>query len=402
MKTVITSLEPRVAPRATSYRMCARCIMDTSDREISFDSNGICNHCRTYELIAVAQWTPAERERRLHRLLDRLRASGRGKQYDCVIGVSGGVDSTYVAYKLAEFGIRPLAVHLDNGWDSELAVHNIEKVLRVLNIDLYTHVLDWEEFKDLQLSFLRASVSDAEIPTDHAIMATLYNVTKDRGLRYIINGTNIATEGVLPVSWTYGVGDWRYISGVQRKFGSGELRTYPHFTRNDWLYYEFVLGIQSIPLLDCLPYVKSEAMDVLQNKLGWQYYGGKHYESIYTRFFQGYILPRKFGIDKRRAHLSTLICSDQITREAALEQLKDDPYPEAMMRDDRDYVIKKLGLTEAEFAGMMAAPTRTFRDYPTYRDRAATDAVRNVFLSIAKLGWRASRRVRGLSATREI
>jgi hypothetical protein len=232
-------------------------------------------------------------------------------------------------------------------------------------------------------------------------MATLYNVTKDRGLRYIVNGTNIATEGVLPVSWTYGVGDWRYISGVHRKFGTVELRTYPHFTRNDWLYYEFVLGIQSFPLLDCLPYVKSEAMDVLQNKLGWQYYGGKHYESIYTRFFQGYILPQKFGIDKRRAHLSTLICSGQITREGALEQLKDDPIQKRMMRDDRDYVIKKLGLTEAEFAGMMAAPIRTFRDYPTYRDRAATDAVRNVFLSIAKLGWRASRRVRGLSATRE-
>ena len=348
--------------------------------------------------IDVAQWTPAERERRLHRLLTDYARMAVARNMTA-LSASGGVDSTYVAYVAESAFVRWPCISTTAGTrsspsttskSSQEAEHrSLHPCARLGGI------------RDLQLSFLTASVSDAEIPTDHAIMATLYNVTKDRGLRYIVNGTNIATEGVLPVSWTYGVGDWRYISGVHRKFGTVELRTYPHFTRNDWLYYEFVLGIQSFPLLDCLPYVKSEAMDVLQNKLGWQYYGGKHYESIYTRFFQGYILPQKFGIDKRRAHLSTLICSGQITREGALEQLKDDPIQKRMMRDDRDYVIKKLGLTEAEFAGMMAAPIRTFRDYPTYRDRAATDAVRNVFLSIAKLGWRASRRVRGLSATRE-
>jgi N-acetyl sugar amidotransferase len=397
METVISGPKLRVAPPPTSYRMCARCIMDTSDPEIRFNDEGVCNHCHAYvEITATLSRTPQERDRRLQALLNEIRAHGRGKEYDCVIGVSGGVDSTFVAYKLAEFGIRPLAVHLDNGWDSELAVHNIEKVLKKLNIDLYTHVLDWEEFKDLQLSFLRASVSDAEIPTDHAIFATLYKVARNRRLKYIINGLNTVTEAVLPGSWTYGIHDWKYISSVHKRFRTVKLRTFPHHTRNDLLYYEFVLGLRSISLLDYIPYLKTEAMDVLQNKLGWQYYGGKHYESIYTRFFQGYILPRKFGIDKRRAHFSNLICSGQMTRDVALEEMKNDPYPEAMMLEDRDYVKKKLGLTEAEFGQIMALPIKTFRDYPNYEQRTWADPFRDVGLLLAKKAWRISRRVRGL------
>jgi N-acetyl sugar amidotransferase len=380
-------------------RMCAKCIMDTSDPEISFDSAGVCNHCHTYaELVATSRWTPAEREIRLQRLLKAIRRRGSGKDYDCVIGVSGGVDSTFVAYKLAQFGLRPLAVHLDNGWNSELAVHNIEKVLKNLNIDLYTHVLDWEEFKDLQLSFLKASVSDAEIPTDHAIFATLNKVAIRRGIKYVLLGTNVVTEGVLPTSWTYGIHDWRYISSVHERFGRVPLRTFPHHTRNDQLYYQFVVGLRLVSILDYIEYVKHEAMDILQNKLGWQYYGGKHYESIYTRFFQGYILPRKFGIDKRRAHLSNLICSGQMTREAALEEMKNDPYTETMMREDREYVVKKLGLTMDEFESIMALPLKTYRDYQTYHDPSPMDGLRAAFLGCAKIALRASRRLRGLPA----
>jgi len=371
--------------------------MDTSDREITFNADGICNHCRQYDQIAAERrWTTAERERRLQQLLKRLREHGRGKEYDCVVGVSGGVDSTYVAYKLAQFAVRPLAVHLDNGWNSELAVHNIERVLRTLKIDLYTHVLDWDEFKNLQLAFLKASVSDAEIPTDHAIFATLYKVARSHGLKYIINGLNTVTEAVLPGSWTYGIHDWKYISNVHKRFGTVKLRTFPHHTRNELLYYEFVLGLHPISLLDYIPYVKEEAMNILQNKLGWQYYGGKHYESIYTRFFQGYILPHKFGIDKRRAHFSNLICSGQMTRDAALEEMKNDPYPEAMMQEDREYVKKKLGLTEAEFEQIMALPVKTYRDYPNYEQRTWVDPFRDTGLFLAKQTWRMSRRLRGL------
>jgi N-acetyl sugar amidotransferase len=397
MSTAVIPVELKSAKVAP--RMCAKCIMDTSDPEISFDSAGVCNHCHTYaELVATSRWTPAEREIRLQRLLKAIRRRGSGKDYDCVIGVSGGVDSTFVAYKLTQFGLRPLAVHLDNGWNSELAVHNIEKVLKNLNIDLYTHVLDWEEFKDLQLSFLKASVSDAEIPTDHAIFATLNKVAIKRGIKYVLLGTNVVTEAVLPTSWTYGIHDWRYISGVHKRFGRVPLRTFPHHTRNDQLYYQFVVGLRLVSILDYIEYVKHEAMDILQNKLGWQYYGGKHYESIYTRFFQGYILPRKFGIDKRRAHLSNLICSGQMTREAALEEMKNDPYAETMMREDREYVVKKLGLTMDEFESIMALPLKTYRDYSTYHDPSPTDGLRAAFLGGAKIALRASRRLRGLPA----
>jgi hypothetical protein len=265
-----------------------------------------------------------------------------------------------------------------------------------MNIDLYTHVLDWDEFKDLQLAFLKASVSDAEIPTDHAIFATLYKVATSHRLKYTINGLNTVTESVLPGSWTYGIHDWKYIRSVHKRFGTVKLRTFPHHTRNDLLYYEFVLGLRSIPLLNYIPYVKEEAMNVLQNKLGWQYYGGKHYESIYTRFFQGYILPRKFGIDKRRAHFSTLICSGQMSRDAALEEMKNDPYPEAMMREDREYVRKKFGLTESEFEQIMALPIKTHHDYPNYEQPTWSDPFRDFFLLIAKQLWRMSRRLRGL------
>jgi N-acetyl sugar amidotransferase len=391
------AFEPEVTTRQMShYQMCTRCIMDTSDQEIVFDDAGVCNHCHSYdEIVRTHLWSPGERERRLQKLLGEIRHRGRRKEYDCVIGVSGGVDSTFVAYKLAQFGLRPLAVHLDNGWNSELAVHNIERVLKNLKIDLYTHVLDWEEFKDLQLSFLKASVSDAEIPTDHAIFATLNKEAIKRGIKYVLLGTNVVTEAVLPTSWTYGIHDWRYISSVHERFGRVPLRTFPHHTRNDLLYYQFILGLRTISILDYIVYRKSEAMDVLQNQLGWEYYGGKHYESIYTRFFQGYILPRKFGIDKRRAHFSNLICSGQLTREAALEEMKNDPYAETIMREDREYVIKKLSLTERQFEDIMKLPVKTSYDYPTYRNRSWSDPFRDLFLAAAKIGWRFLRKLRG-------
>lgn len=340
--------------------------MDTTDPDISFDENGVCNHCHRYDVVSQTRLIPVEkRAERLESLVSEIKAAGAGKPYDCVIGVSGGVDSTYVAWLVKKMGLRPLAVHLDNGWNSELAVANIEKTLKTLDIDLYTHVLNWEEFRNLQVSFLKASTPDGEVPTDHAIFALLYALAAKHGLKHVITGTNVVSEAILPEKWGYGYFDWRYVKGVHRMFGTEKLSNYPHFTLAKLAYYVFLRRIRMVSILNYVNYDKAEAMDVLQNQLGWIYYGGKHYESIYTRFYQAYILPRKFDIDKRKAHYSNLILSGQMTRGEALEKMKEPVYPENLLEEDREYTIKKLGFTEAEFAAMMAAPTKTFEDYKT-------------------------------------
>ena len=333
--------------------------------QISFDSAGICNHCRRYdELVVTRVARGADGRRILDSIVSRIKDAGRGKEYDCIIGVSGGVDSTYVAYLVRKLGLRPLAVHFDNGWNSELAVSNIEKVLKRLNIDLYTYVVDWEEFRDLQLAFLKASVPDGEIPTDHGIFALLWKVAARRGIRYIISGMNFATEAMSVPDWSYGHSDWRYIKAVHARYGTRSLKTYPHFSLLDLAWINVVRRVRTVSVLNYVEYDKADAMRILQNELGWVYYGGKHYESVYTRFWQGYVLPRKFGIDKRYGHLSDLINSGQITRKQALEEMSAQPYTPQMQDQDRRYVIKKFELTEAEFDALMALPPRSFREFP--------------------------------------
>ena len=350
---------------STKDRICKRCVMDTTDPHIQFDEGGICNHCRRYDEKLKGHVFPGrEGERRLQVIIDEIKREGKSKAYDCVIGVSGGVDSTFVAYKVKQLGLRPLVVHLDNGWDSEFAVSNIERALGKLDIDLYTHVIDWEEFKDLQLSFLKASTPDSEIPTDHAIRALMYQMAEKIGSRFILSGHNHRTESHLPDAWSYGHADWKYIKSIHKRFGSVRLKTYPHMDFRSHNRYRRT--IQILPLLNYLDYVKKEAIGILERELGWKYYGGKHYESIYTRFYQGYILPKKFGFDKRKSHLSSLICSGETTKEEALEELKKETYPIELQEEDRRYVIKKLDLTEGEFGEIMDLPKKTFRDYPSY------------------------------------
>lgn len=346
--------------------VCTRCIMDTSDPDITFDENGECNHCKRYDKVSVSRLIPVEdRQARLAPLLEEIKAAGKGKQYDCIIGVSGGVDSTYVAWLVKSFGLRPLAIHLDNGWNSELAVSNIEKALNTLDIDLHTHVLNWDEFKDLQISFLKASTPDGEVPTDHAIFALLYKLAAQYGLRHVITGTNVVSEAILPEKWGYGYFDWKYIKDVHRRFSSMKLSNYPSFNLPKLAYYIFFKKVRMVSILNYVEYEKSTAMDVLQNDLGWIYYGGKHYESIYTRFYQAYILPRKFDIDKRKAHYANLILSGQMTREEAFAELEKPTYPEELLKEDREYTIKKLGLSEQAFDDIMAAAPKTFEDYRT-------------------------------------
>lgn len=334
-----------------------------ADPDITFDENGVCNYYYDY-LAKAPQRLFHNDPSQLERIIEEIRKNGRGKDYDCLIGISGGVDSTYVAYLVKSFGLRPLAMHFDNGWNSELAIKNIEKTLRKLNIDLFTHVIDWEEFKSLQLAFLHASTPDGEIPTDHAIFALLFKIADKHGIKYIINGNNFSTEFVMPQTWSYGHIDWKYIRYINTKFGTHSLPTYPTITPAKYFYYFFVRRIKILSILNYLPYDKTTAMELLKKELDWKYYGGKHYESIYTRFYQGYILPEKFGIDKRKAHLSTLIFSGQISREQAIAELAKPIYPEGMQEEDRAFVLKKLNLSPETFGSIMNAPSKTFRDYP--------------------------------------
>lgn len=340
--------------------------MDTTDPGIIFDDKGVCNHCHKMEKLLKLFPLDKSADIKLQKIIEDIRLSGKGNKYDCLIGVSGGVDSTYMAYMVKELGLKPLAVHFDNGWNSELAVSNIKNTLKKLDIDLVTYVMDWEEFKDLQLSFLKASVSDAEVPTDFGIFATLFNTANQYNIKYILGGSNLRTEGIMPACWTYGVTDEKYVRSVHKIFGKVPLKVYPKLKMSKWLYYLYFKKIKNVLLLNYMPYDKKKAMDIIEEKLEWRNYGGKHYESIYTRFFQSYILPRKFNIDKRKAHLSTLINSGQISRNEALEEMKVDICDIEKMEDDKEYVIKKFGFKNDEFDELMKLPVKNHKEYPSY------------------------------------
>jgi N-acetyl sugar amidotransferase len=339
--------------------------MDTvADPAITFGSGGVCAHCERYDRLLPARIQRGEAGRAaLRSLVARIKAAGRHREYDCIIGVSGGVDSTYVAHLVVEHGLRPLAVHLDNGWNSELAIQNIQQVLDRLGVELHTVVLDWEEFRDLQVAFLKASTPDGEIPTDHAIFATLWSEAAARGIRYIVSGMNFATESLSVPSWAYGHSDWRYIRDVHRRHGTVPLRTYPHFTLRRLVYWNAVRRLRTVSILNYVDYHKADAVALLRERLGWRSYGGKHHESIYTRWFQGHLLPRKFGIDKRFGHLSDLVKAGQMTREEALGELRQPPYDPELQAADTLYVRKKLGLSEPAFDAILNAAPTSFRAY---------------------------------------
>jgi len=341
--------------------------MDTDGNpEIVFDDKGVCNYCHEYNKKAKIRLFVDDdlRNQALEKVVQKIKASGKGKKYDCLIGVSGGVDSTYTAYLVKELGLRPLAVHFDNGWNSELAVSNIEKILDTLGIDLHTFVVDWEEFKDFQLSFLKASTPDGEIPTDHAILSTLYSTASKYGIKHIISGNNFKTEGVIPRLWAYGHIDWKYIKSVHKKFGLKKIKTYPRLTLSKFIWFTLAKRVKLVSILNYIDYDREKAMQLLIDDLQWQYYGGKHYESNYTKFYQGVILPEKFNIDKRKLHLSALILSGQMTREKALLDLKEPVYPMDKIGEDTEYLIKKFDMNSKIFNQIMKEKPLTFLDYP--------------------------------------
>jgi N-acetyl sugar amidotransferase len=349
-----------------SYQICKRCIMDTSASEIKFDSNGFCNFCNSY--LERLKNLPQLNFENFKKILMKIKKQGEGKDYDCIIGLSGGVDSSYLAYLIKkEWGLRPLALHLDNGWNSEIASRNIKNLVKKLDIDLYTCVINWEEFRDLQLAYLKASVLDIEAITDHAIAALLYRKSSELGIKYILSGGNLATEGIFPKSWSFNKTDLINLEDIHSKFGNLPLNTFPKMGFYKWVYYTIFKKIRYIMPLNYIDYNKAKAKRILLKELEWKDYGGKHHESLFTKFYQNYILPTKFKIDKRRAHLSTLICSGQIIRKEALDEMKKSLYNEEELKRDTEYVIKKFGLSLEEFKKIMDSPPKNHLDYKSDR-----------------------------------
>lgn len=352
--------------------ICKTCVMDTTDPDIVFYEDGTCNNCRVakrrFEQINIQN--PNIKEAKLKEIVDQIKLAGKDNKYDCLIGLSGGADSSYLAWIVNELGLRPLAVHIDNGWNTELAVRNIENIVKKLKIDLYTFVLDWEEFKDLQRSFLKASVVDLEMLSDNAIVAGIKKTIIKEKIKYFLGGTNIAAESIMPPTWYY---SYKYdslnIKSIYRKFGSGnKLKTYPLLNFIEFISHKHFNSLKEISLLNYIDYVKKDAIKILESKLSWVDYGGKHYESKITHFYQAYILPTKFNIDKRKAHLSSLICSGQLTRSEALGILNEPLYTQENLEIDKKYFIKKLGLTGEEFDLIMKMPIKKHSDYPSYQN----------------------------------
>lgn len=350
------------------YQQCTQCVMDTEGNPgIYFDENGICNFCNEYEskkkLRIISD--KKEREHELEKIVNKIKRKGEGKKYDCIIGVSGGVDSTYTAYYVKEvLGLKPLAVHFDNGWNSELAVKNIENTLKKLDIDLYTYVVNWQEFKDIQLSFLKSSTPDGEIPTDHAINSILIRTANKWGIKYIIKGFNFQTESIMPRKWAYGHLDWKYIKNIHKKFGNKEIKTYPHLNLKDLFYYFVIKRIKTISILNYIDFDKNKVQNIIEKELNWKNYKGKHYESIYTRFYQSYFLPEKFKIDKRKAHFSNLILAGQMDRMEAISKLKEPIIDEETKIYDIEYIKKKFNLSNSSFDKILNSELNTCNDFP--------------------------------------
>lgn len=364
------------------YQQCSRCVMDTSDPDIQFNELGECNHCTDFLNKRIHHKYQGESsDRAFNDLVAQMKKAGKGKEYDCIMGVSGGIDSSYAALIAKRHGLRVLGVHMDNGWNSEEAVLNIRNIAQKLGIDYESFVLDWEEFKDLQLSFLKASVPEAETPTDIAIPAAMHKLAAKYGVKHIISGGNFATEGILPRTWHYDAKDLTYLQHIQKTFGKVKLRKFPTFGFMKEMYYKVFKGIKMVYLLNYVDYSKDAAMATLKEELDWRYYGGKHYESKYTGFIQSYYLFNKFGIDYRRATLSSQICTGETTREAALEELKKLPYDDEKAAQEKQYIAKKLGVDLAEFERILQLPPKLYRDYPNdeKRLRFIYDTYRKLF-----------------------
>lgn len=349
------------------YQICSNCIMDTSDPNITFDARGWCDYCRNYYENILPNWHPnGEGEKNLAHIVDKIKIEGRERDHDCLIGLSGGVDSSYVTYLAKEkLGLRPMLFHVDAGWNSQEAVNNIERLVDNLGLDLYTEVIDWSEMKDLQLAFFKAQVPHIDTPQDHAFFAGLYNYAAKNGFKYILTGANYSTECVRePLEWHYHASDLRQLKDIHRLFGKKPINKFPTADIFKYkIYYRFIKGVRVVKPLNYISYIKEKAIEEMAVRFGWQTYAYKHYESRFTRFYEGYWLPKKFGYDKHRAHFSSLILTEQMTREEAIKKIALPAYNEDTIAQDFEYIAKKLDLTVSELNEIMAGENKTYRDY---------------------------------------
>jgi len=349
---------------------CKKCLLtDHEDPNLFLNSEGICNYCVEYDTLNSTLDACKNNQNNLSELINKIKKASSGKKYDCIVGVSGGVDSSYTLLKTVDLGLNPLVVHYDNGWNSEFAVNNIRKLICRLDLDLYTYVSDWDEFREIQRSFLKASVMDIELISDLGILGSLYEIAKKHKIKYIITGHNDRTESHLPSHWYHWKIDWLNLRSIHKAFSKRKIKTLPHLNFLQLLLLKKLNKVEFVPLLNYLDYNKTLAQEELNERIDWTNYKGKHYESIFTRFYQGYILPVKFGIDKKKSHYSSLICAGIITREQALLMVENHHYTPSKMAADKEYVIKKLGFTEAEFEEIMNLPVRSHFEFASYITR---------------------------------
>ncbi len=341
--------------------------MDTTDSKIVFDERGFCDHCVDFYKNIKPNWHPDEESRaELAKIIELIKKDGEGRDFDCIMGMSGGADSSYMLHLVVkEFGLRPLVFHVDGGWNSQIAVNNIEKMVDKLGLDLYTEVIDWEEMKEFQLAFFRSGLPNIDIPQDMAFIAVLYDFATKYKIKYILNGGNVSTECVRnPLEWIYYGTDMTLLRDVLRKFCNKPLKSFPFSSiLRHKFYLRYIKGIKVIKPLNYLSYIKKDAMDLLEKEYGWQPYPQKHFESRFTRFYEGYWLPEKFGYDTRRVQFSSLILTEQMTREEALEKLKSPALDEETVKREFEYIATKLGITEDELRGYFDAPNKSHRDY---------------------------------------
>lgn len=370
------------------YQICTNCVMDTSDSKIVFDDKGVCDHCNDFYTNVKPNWHTDEKGRaEMEAVVAKIKKEGEGKDFDCILGMSGGVDSSYLLHlAVKELGLRPLVFHVDGGWNSELAVNNIQVMIDKLGLDLYTEVINWEEMKDFQLAFFKSGVPHLDIPQDHAFVATLYNFANKYNIKYILNGGNISTECVRnPMEFLYYGTDMAQIRDIRKQFGTNKMETYPFSpVLKHKFYLRYIKGVQVVKPLDYMPYVKEDALAMLADTYGWTPYPQKHFESRFTKFYEGYWLPERFGFDTRRVQYSSLILTEQIAREDALKKLEKPAYNPETIDEEFKYIATKLGISVKELRGYFTSPKKFYWDYKNQLSMFKTGAKLLKFLGIER------------------